>query len=321
MSFSSEIKQEIAYNDLKDCCKKAELCALLEATAALVMREGQWGLLINTENPTTAKRIMQLLKDSYDVKTDLLRYKKTSLKKNYVYTIHVLEKGVKILKDLSLYDHGLLDHPRSSLLSKDCCARAYLAGTFLASGSCNSYKKSDYHLEISANSLELATFIQKLLRRFNIEAKIMTRRKKEVIYLKKADAISDFLRLSGAHEALMNFENARISRDFKNSLTRLDNCEIANEEKLIKKANEQLKDIKLLKDHGQYDKLDERLKEVCELRLKYEDYSLKELCDMFEVEYGEVISKSGLKHRLDKVKAIADKIKEREGEANVRSDE
>ncbi len=319
MSFSSEIKQEIAYNELKDCCKKAELCALVEATAALSMRDGKWGLLINTENPTTAKRIMQLLKDIYAPKTDLLRYKKSSLKKNNVYSLRVLDKGVEILEDLSLYDHGLLAHPRASFLSKDCCARAYLAGAFIASGSCNSYRKSDYHLEISANSLELAQFIQKLLKRFNLEAKIVKRRKKEIVYLKKADAISDFLRLSGAHEALMNFENARISRDFKNSLTRLDNCEIANEEKLIKKASEQIRDIKLIKEKGYYENLDEKLKEACELRLAFEDHSLQELTIMYEKKYGKIISKSGLKHRLDKIKAFAIKIREKEDEKNARN--
>ena len=126
-----------------------------------------------------------------------------------------------------------------------------------------------------------------------------------MVYLKKADSISDFLRLVGAHESLMNFENSRISRDFKNSLVRLDNCEIANEMKTLNSAREQVEYMQKILDEGKYDKLSEKLRNVIDLRMIYQDYSLLELAAEYEKRYGTAISKSGLNHRLNKIEAYA----------------
>ena len=54
MSFTSEIKQELCYNELKDCCNKAELCGLIEMTSSLSIDNRKWSLVARSENPTTA---------------------------------------------------------------------------------------------------------------------------------------------------------------------------------------------------------------------------------------------------------------------------
>ena len=257
MSFTGEIKQEVSYNELKPCCKRAELSALIQLTSSLGFSSSGMSLIIKSENPTTAKRIMSLLKENYAVKTELIMEQKANLRKNNIYVIKVLSDVKYILEDLCIYsaNKGLLDYPSFSVTAKDCCARAYLAGAFLAFGSCNSPVNSNYHLEMSFMSLAHANFVIKLLGRFYIDAKAIQRRNKYVVYIKKADSISDFLRCIGAHESLMNFENSRISRDFKNSLTRLDNCELANEVKSINAANEQIKDMEKIIAKGKYEGL------------------------------------------------------------------
>ncbi len=312
MSFTGEIKGEISYNELKPCCKIAELSALIQLTASLVIKNGTMELEVRSENPTTAKRIMALLKDHFAVKTELSKAKKANLRKNNIYIIKVLSDAKAILEELGLYSEtkGLLDYPMAFVINKDCCARAYLAGAFLAFGSCNSPNKPNYHLEISLSSLEHARFVIKLLKRFNIEAKITQRRGKSVVYIKKAETISDFLRCIGAHESLLNFENVRISRDFKNSLTRLDNCEIANEVKSLNAAKKQIENMELIFKNGKYDSLNPKLKAIIELRMKYQDASLSELCEIYYKVNGEKISKSGLKHRLNKIDEIAVELKD-----------
>ena len=306
MSFTSEIKQEIAYNELKECCARAELSALVQFTSSLVIRDGKTGVLCPAENPTVMKRIVYLLKKHYQTKTRLIVAQKTNLKKNNVYTLEILEDPIRLLDQLGLYgSKGFLSHPSYQTVMKDCCARAYLAGAFLAYGSCNSPNKSNYHLEFSISDEDAARFIVKLIGRFNIEAKMSVRRKRPVVYVKKADHISDLLRLLGAHESLMNFENSRINRDFRNSLTRLDNCEIANEMKSLDAAKRQVEMIELIKKEGLFDKLEEKLRNAAEIRLKYPDDSLLELCSEYQKAYGESISKSGIKHRLNKIETIA----------------
>lgn len=312
MSFTTDIKQEIANNDLVSHCAKAQLSALIQLTSSLTISKGNLGILVRSESPTTSKRAVYLLKKLYKVDTKLQIAKKTNLKKNNVYTINIENKGKQILEDLGLYSsRGLLSHPSFELVKKDCCAKAYLAGAFLAYGTCNDPSKTNYHLEISLSEKSNATFVVKLIKRFDIEAKIVERRNRFVVYMKKADYVSDFLACIGASDCRLEFENERISRDMKNSLSRIDNCEIANEVKTIRAAAKQVEYINIIKKSGKYDLIEEKLRNVMELRLKNQESSLLELCEAYQKSYGDVVSKSGMKHRLNKIETIAKEIEEK----------
>ena len=70
---------------------------------------------------------------------------------------------------------------------------------------------------------------------------------------------------------------------------------LTEERRKIKKANKQ-------------DKLDVKLKEVFDLRMNNPESSLLELCDEYEKIYGNEISKSGMKHRLNKIEEFANSI-------------
>ena len=310
MSFTSEIKQEIAFNKLKDCCQRAQLSALLQLTSSIGFADRQFMIVIRSENPTTAKRIVSLIKSLYAVDTDLTITKKTNLKKNNVYRIKVKEKAKDILIHLGIYseNRGILSHPTYDVVSKEHCARAYIAGAFLASGTCNTPTSSNYHFEIAVNDLDYAGFIAKLLSRFNIEAKISKRRNKYVIYIKKAENIADLLKLIGANECCMKFENIRIDRDFVVSNKRVENCLIANEMKKLEACDRQLEILEKIEESGYKDKLDEKSRMIYDLRKEFPDISLSELCEKYKKRYGLVISKSGIKHRLNKLENIANSL-------------
>ena len=255
MSFTTEIKQEVSYSELKNCCARAELSSLIQLTSSLSIVDRQFNLLVRSENPTTAKRILALLKKLYKVDTKLTISKKTNLRKNNVYTLRVKENVKKILTDLGLYteNKGLLTHPTYNIVSKDCCCRAYIAGAFIAYGSCNPPTNSNYHLEISLNDIDYANFLVKLIARCNnLEAKISKRRNKYIVYIKKADSIASFLAVIGAQECMLNFENIRIDRDFVQSQKRVENCYIANEVKTLKAAEEQVAYMMKIKESNKY---------------------------------------------------------------------
>ncbi|MEG0981708.1 MAG: DNA-binding protein WhiA, partial [Erysipelotrichaceae bacterium] len=127
-----------------------------------------------------------------------------------------------------------------------------------------------------------------------------------VVYLKASDKISDFLRCIGANEAIFTFEDSRIQRDFMNSLTRLDNCELANEMKSLAAGKKQVEDIEYIENYLGIDHLPEKLKDIAILRKENPESSLNELCEIYFEETKEVISKSGMKHRLSKIKELAD---------------
>lgn len=312
MSFTTDVKAEVSSNELRSCCMKAELTALIQMLATMNFTSEGLQISVHTENANTAKRIWKMLKEAYQVETQLSVLKKMKLKKNNVYVIRVKNKAMEILRDLEIFtDSGLQEHPSAKMVKKECCARAYLAGAFLAGGSVNSPSKSNYHLEISTNEESLARFIQKLMLRFDLPAKHIKRRSQEVVYLKASDKISDFLRCIGASEALFTFEDSRIQRDFMNSLTRLDNCELANEMKSMAAGKKQLEDIQWIENYQSIDSLPEKLQHVIAARKEMPEASLVELCDFCEEEYGESISKSGMKHRLSKIKEIAAQYREK----------
>ena len=104
---------------------------------------------------------------------------KTVLKLTTNKVIYQLIKNV-------LYASAL---PELKIIGKECCTRAYLAGAFLSCGSVNNPETSNYHLEMSFNEEEFAQFIADLINRFELNAKIIKRRNKYVVYLKSSEKI------------------------------------------------------------------------------------------------------------------------------------
>ena len=130
-----------------------------------------------------------------------------------------------------------------------------------------------------------------------------------MIYIKEAEKISDFIRILGANKAVMYFENVRIYRDQKNKTNRLNNCEQANTDKIIETATKQLEEIQIIEDNDGIVLLDDKVKIVLEYRKKYPESSLKELAEIISIETNKPITKSGLNHRLRKIKDLANKFK------------
>ena len=99
--------------------------------------------------------------------------------------------------------------------------RAYLRGVFLTCGSINDPKTSRYHMELFISTPEESILVQKLLNLFDLNAKILSRDKGFMIYIKEAEKISDFIKILGANKAVMYFEDVRIYREQKNKTNRL----------------------------------------------------------------------------------------------------
>lgn len=99
----------------------------------------------------------------------------------------------------------------------------------------------------------------------------------------------------------------------RNSVNRLVNCETANLNKTIGAALRQVENIRYIDRTVGLQILPGKLREIAELRVNYQDVTLKELGEMVS---GGNISKSGINHRLRKIDEIADKL--RAGEPNTK---
>ncbi len=307
MSFSKSIKHEISQNVLFACCQRSQLSALILMSSKLVINNDGISLQFATENSYIAKRVWQLAKDLFDADLKLDVKIRQNFSQNKVYQVSIVGDGLEVLKALNIYDDelGLLENIKYSDLKKECCERAYLAGAFMARGSVNSPNTTNYHLEISTDFEGQSKFIETLMNKLHLEAKTTRRRDTYVVYVKQAEKISDFLRAVGASNGVMEFEQTRIERDFVNNFVRLDNCELANEVKVLTAAKKQLEIIEILEAKKLMNSLSDKHLEVINLRKKFPDHSLNELVDEFEREYHSTITKSGLNHRFKRLEELA----------------
>lgn len=308
VSFSRIVKEEVVFNDFELCCQKAMLCAIIKINGTLSLSSYGLSLTIRTENAKIASKIHKMLKEAYNPQIEFLVSRKMRLKKNNVYILKVT-KAREILDDLSLMDGlGFNLIPNASILENECCIRAYLAGAFLSCGSVNNPETSNYHLEMSFNEKEFAEFIATTMNNFELNAKIIKRRNKYVVYLKSSEKIGDFLRAIGASQSVMHFESTRIDRNMSNTVNRWNNCDIANEIKSMATANKQIDDINTVEMFMGLDMLDEKTRIVALIRKKYPEMTLNELTEIYYEETGQTISKSGLHHRFKKISEEAKRL-------------
>jgi len=152
MSFASETKKELTTLEVKQCCLKAELSALIRMNGTVSFSNRELLLDVQTENAAIARRIYMLIKKKYDVPIKLLVRKKMRLKKNNVYIVRMNEQVKEILEDLRILGKDFMYNHQISLdlVKKKCCKRSYMRGAFLAGGSVNNPETSSYHLEISS---------------------------------------------------------------------------------------------------------------------------------------------------------------------------
>lgn len=264
-------------------------------------------LNVQTENAAIARRIYSLIKDNFDVESELLVRKKMKLKKNNVYIVRLKSGSKLILKELGIMDGMLYSgHIPEEIKTNKQKAKSYLRGAFLASGSVNSPDTSRYHLEIHSSYEEHNEDICEMMQMFDMNARIHERRNGYIVYLKEAEKIADFLAMIGATGSMFRFEDVRIVRDMRNSVNRLVNCENANMNKTIDAASRQIENIQLIAQVRGLDTLPDKLREMAKLRIDHPDVSLKELGEL--VPNGGV-SKSGVNHRLRKINQIAEGIR------------
>lgn len=307
MSFSSNIKTEIS----KENVSKAEALAELSAIFRNNVTISEDLIEVHTENSAIARRIYSLLKKNLNINIEIEIKEKTNELKNHTYSVIIKEAINETLKDLDVLDSNnkLKESPEEYLLDSEEEKAAYLRGIFLSSGSVNDPKTSRYHLELLINSKPHAEFIKKLLNGFNLNSKSIKRNNKYMVYIKEAEKISDFLKIIKASSGVLYFEDIRIYRDLKNMTNRLNNCDQANIEKTINTAKEQINDIKIIKEKLGIETIDEKLKETAEYRIKYPESSLEELSKIISLETDKQVTKSGLNHRLRKLKEIANRLR------------
>lgn len=281
MSFSLDVKKEImAQLPGSRHCRLAELAALVSMMGEYV--DGQ--LVFNGEDNFAFEMIFCL--------ADMLELEPDSAEGR---------QALK-LKDVS----GVCETDRL-LVERSCCKLAYIRGAFLAAGSITDPEKG-YHFEIVCRNDFQAELLIGLLKDFEIEAKVIERKKYQVVYIKDGEMIVNVMCLMGAYVSLMQMENVMILKDMRNSVNRKVNCETANINKTVNAAVRQIEDIRYIEETKGLKYLPENLRAIARVRMEEPDMPLKELGQMVDPPVG----KSGVNHRLRKISEIANELRRNE---------
>lgn len=313
MSFSATTKNELSRIPLADsCCDVAELAALVRMNGTIqISAMKNINLKFTTENAAIARRIFSLLKNIYDTEVEVMVRRNRQLKKNNNYLIVINNKEIskKILEDVGfITETASVFNPNfeipKEIIEKRCCKRSYIRGAFLGGGSITNPEKT-YHLEFVTSNEEHAMDLSSVINTFGLNSKIVTRKENYIVYIKEGEQIVDLLNIIGAHQALLKLEDIRVLKNVRNNINRIVNCETANLSKTIDASLRQVESINYIEQTIGLDKLPDNLRELAELRLEYDDASLKELGMMLNPPVG----KSGVNHRFRKIEELADKLR------------
>ena len=315
MSFSGMVKEELSRQiGTARHCRIAELAALIGFCGRLEHFPQGEKLKLQTENETVARKCFTLLQKTFNIEKEISVRENSHLKRVKVYVLEISDpeeireilQATKLIADSKFCDTLILQD--MLVVQQGCCKRAYIRGAFLASGSISDPEKG-YHFEIVYPDERKAQQLQTIIRSFSVDAKIVQRKKSYVVYVKEGAQIVDMLAVMEANVALMDLENIRILKEMRNSVNRKVNCETANINKTVNAAVKQMEDIKLIQQVMGFEQLSDGLAQIAELRMQYPEATLKELGMMLSPQVG----KSGVNHRLRKLSALADELREKQG--------
>lgn len=310
MSFSGKVKDELSrQTSVARHCQISELTAIISMCGRIsVSVKDAFMVKIHTENIAVARKCFTLLKKTFNINTEISIRQNSAVKNTIMYSVIVKDneqakrvlEATKLLNKYNQIEENL-SIANNVIIMQECCKRAFIRGAFLASGSISDPRKY-YHFEIVCTTMDKARQLQEIIKFFEIDAKIVERKKYFVVYIKEGSGIVDILNVMEAHVSLMELENVRILKEMRNTVNRKVNCETANLKKTVSASVKQIEDITYIRDTIGLSGLSEGLEEVANLRLNNPDASLKELGSMLNPPVG----KSGVNHRLRKICKIAD---------------
>lgn len=310
ITFTYAVKQEIAQKEFNKEDLRYLLAGFSKINGRLNLSDKGDSLYFKTENAKIAKFIFVCLQKRYEVSPRFSYVKNMHFDKSVTFYIIVDSKVQEIIDDLGLFDfsdEGL------NFIKDDEAIRDFFSGAFLASGSVNNPRSSNYHLEISFADEYDALFAQKLLKKAHLtkfHAHVVKRRSQNVLYIKKSNQIADFLTFIHAEEACLEFENVRVDREFLNNDNRRDICQIANIARTVESSKKQKRDIEIIDKKMGIDNIsNEKMRLVCKIRLNSEDdMTMQEIALEVSKKLDTSVSKSNINHILRSIHELANRL-------------
>lgn len=311
MSYASDIRGELARLPHQDiCCARSELAAALLVSGGIAYRgRNRYSLSITATDAPVVRRYFAMLKQFWGVIGQIRTLSADALNGLVRYQLVIPdESALMLLNELGLFDEsalfGIRQLPFETITRFACCKKAFVRAAFLMSGAMSNPEK-DYHWEISTPTEDFALYVIELMKYFEIPVKKACRKAKYVVYLKKAELISNMLTVLGASGVILTFENVRIKKEVSNQINRQINCDQSNINRVVSASESQIQDIETIDATIGLNRLPKSLRDIAEARMNNPATSLTGLGELFDPPLG----KSCVNARLRKLADIARKLR------------
>ena len=207
MSFSSEVKEELSEQIASGRhCRLAETAAILSLCGKIVITENdRYCVKIQTENLAVARKYFTLLRKTFNIRAEV-SVRKSREVRFYSVIVSKDPEARRLLGETCLLDEDgnvseCMSPMHHRLLRQNCCRRAFIRGAFLAVGSVSDPEKS-YHFEIVCTAPEKARQLQELLASYDVDAKVVLRKRHYVVYIKE-----------GSQGGQMDYKKAKLAHN------------------------------------------------------------------------------------------------------------
>lgn len=301
MSFSQDVKNEIVQKKItRECCALAASYGI----ACFGRYFDSKGLVLHTELLGVAQYAKRLF-GICGVHGAIITKERPS-GPLYEFKVDDLQEVDKMLKLFHCEEEQVSRHIDPRLIRCGHCFSAFVASAFLCCGTMTDPSK-EYNLEFLCPRYNLAKDLEGILAEHEFTPRRTVRKGVNVIYVKASEQVADLLTFMGAGGAAMQIMDHKMFKELRNKTNRLNNCEMANIDKVVTANVAARKAIEYLQEKGDFDALPAPLRQAAQLRLDWPDLSLAQLVQKSP----EPISKSGLSHRLKKLEQLADELRQR----------
>ena len=324
MSFASDCKAECTrQTDARACCFISELCGLYCACGSLsLLGGGRFNIQFISESMAVGRRVFILLQKALRLTPQLhyVTHARFGGRRSCVLTLGPVETPRLLLA------FGMAQPTESGgiafrsaaprlPLTRQCCRKAFLRGLFVGCGTVSPPGK-EYHLELKTRDAAAQELAARALQGLELPVHISRRQKGECFYLKQCDQIVTLLSAIGAHQSVLQLEEARLRRQVYSTAARMVNCDEANLHRQLNAAEKQIDSIAAYRDRNGLSGLPPALRDVALARLENPEANLSQLGERMNPP----LTKSAVNNRLRRLMAFLDTEKEGQAEEQAQAD-
>jgi cell division protein WhiA len=318
VALTADVKEELAQLAVtKTTVRAAELATILRFAGGLHLISGRVAVEVELDAPSIARRVRRDLAELYGMRSDAAMMSPGGIRRTPAFVVRVVDGGETLARQTGLLDarrrpvRGLPNKLTTG--SKEDLAAVW-RGAFLAHGSLTDPGRSA-SLEITCPGNESAMALVGAAGRLGIPAKAREVRGVHRVVIRDGEKISQMLRLMGATQTVIDWEELRQRREVRATANRLVNFDDANLRRSAQAAVAACARVaRALEILGE--DVPEHLRYAGQLRLDHREASLDELGHHADPP----MTKDAVAGRIRRLLAMADKRAEQLGIPDTEAD-